>query len=664
MDQGYSGSPGVWSVNPVDPPGTTRRENWVFPNMGAAPVDIPWSIAWDSDSNCFWISNILDGSVYNGCYYVRMRETTVGDTWRWFSENPGDTWLVGDGSGGGAGNMSYMAGSEKWSGRGYFACAPVAPSSPYNNVWKFDPYTKTSIGRCTYGNTYAERGCCLVPWDSNYVLTAGWNANAFFKRDSTGLPLDTATATVYGPVDVAVWVPENAGPDDTVFVYCICSDPNNTLQKLSVGMLWRQLPSYNSSNVRPLSVLAPSGTVDSGQSVTPRLVVRNTGKVPADGVSAYFTIDADGVPVYTDSITGIFLDVRVTETLGFTDWTPCGRDTMSVIAWTRWQGDSFPGDDTIRNRFLVRIRDIAVTEIATPAPDTVVDSGTVFAPQCRAWNYGNVSLNFDVMFRIGDYQATSNVSIIPGGAKLVTAPTAYTALPGVWTCRASAVVIGDLHPEDNTKADTFTVSGRITKDVDARAVLAPTGVVDTGQAITPRGRFGNNGILVAFCWTFFSIRDSGGAGIYAESSQVMLNPGDSTDIEYPTIKFTVMGSYAAACSVYMDGDQNVANDVKLDSFQVGGTGVAQAPSAPPRYGLSPIANPCRGRVTVCFNSPLSTPYSLSVYDASGRLVLRQSAICNLKSEMPLDLRSLPVGVYVLRLNAGKFSCSEKIVLQR
>jgi len=154
------------------------------------------------------------------------------------------------------------------------------------------------------------------------------------------------------------------------------------------------------------------------------------------------------------------------------------------------------------------------------------------------------------------------------GATLVSAPNIYTALPGIWACQCFAVVVGDLHPENNLLVDTFTVRGEITKDVDARAVLAPTGVVDTMTDITPRGRFGNNGVEEASFWAFFSIRNSSGAEIYAESSQVLLNPGDSTDIDYPPIRFGVMGNYTAVCSTAMPGDQNSTNDVKTVPFRV------------------------------------------------------------------------------------------------
>jgi hypothetical protein len=232
----------VWSVRAGDPPGSSRLENWVLPNMGSSTPDVPWSIAWDNDSNCYWISSIVDGSFSKGCNYTRIRRTAHGDTWRWFSENPEDTWQVGDSAASGVGRMYWMAGSEKWLNRDYFACAPVAPTpSTDNYVWKFDPYTKTGIGRCAHGDTVSERGCALVPWDSNYIITTGWNANTHYLRDSNGAVLRSAAATQHSSSDLALWVPQNIGPDDTVFMYCTCGVGNDIIQKISVGLLWGQL---------------------------------------------------------------------------------------------------------------------------------------------------------------------------------------------------------------------------------------------------------------------------------------------------------------------------------------------------------------------------------------------------------------------------------------
>ena len=75
---------------------------------------------------------------------------------------------------------------------------------------------------------------------------------------------------------------------------------------------------------------------------------------------------------------------------------------------------------------------------------------------------------------------------------------------------------------------------------------------------------------------------------------------------------------------------------------------------------NPLAS---GSATVRFSSSLAFPASLRIYDATGRLV-RQSAICNLKSEVVLDLRSMPAGVYLVKLQSESFTATQKLVVQR
>jgi len=53
---------------------------------------------------------------------------------------------------------------------------------------------------------------------------------------------------------------------------------------------------------------------------------------------------------------------------------------------------------------------------------------------------------------------------------------------------------------------------------------------------------------------------------------------------------------------------------------------------------------------------------LSIFDISGRIL--QSATCNLQSEMTLDLRGLPAGVYLVRLNSDRYSAQQKLVIER
>ena len=78
--------------------------------------------------------------------------------------------------------------------------------------------------------------------------------------------------------------------------------------------------------------------------------------------------------------------------------------------------------------------------------------------------------------------------------------------------------------------------------------------------------------------------------------------------------------------------------------------VASSPFIVQRSSFSVSPNPCHASATVRLSSPLPTPRSLSVYDASGRLVHSASGIRT--SSFQLDLRSMPNGIYLLRLDSG------------
>jgi hypothetical protein len=308
------------------------------------------------------------------------------------------------------------------------------------------------------------------------------------------------------------------------------------------------------------------GTIDSGQSIVPGPVLStSTGGGPGD---VYFEILEQGVPIYRDSSGFPFLDPHVTCTLALSGWMPSARESLEAVAWLHCDGDTYPQNDTFRLRFFVRVKDVAVTQILVPPPDTVYDSGAVFNPQCRVWNFGNVSLTFDVRFRIGTYQSARNVGLIPGGARVVFAPDPYLAMPGIWSCQVSAIVAGDLHPENNIKVDTFTVRGTILRDVAAVGITEPGLWVDTMRTFFPTGQVTNNGSDSETFWSFFTIYNAGGNPVYAESMQHILGPGETTEVVYGSVRINATGSYVAAESVYLASDQNSTNDVFRKPFHV------------------------------------------------------------------------------------------------
>ncbi len=87
-----------------------------------------------------------------------------------------------------------------------------------------------------------------------------------------------------------------------------------------------------------------------------------------------------------------------------------------------------------------------------------------------------------------------------------------------------------------------------------------------------------------------------------------------------------------------------------------------------RQTLACTPNPCRGSTVLCVSGTRpalsdNSVISLRVYDASGRAVLHSSLNVS-NSLLPLDLRSLPAGVYIVRLTADSNSVTDKLVIQR
>lgn len=76
------------------------------------------------------------------------------------------------------------------------------------------------------------------------------------------------------------------------------------------------------------------------------------------------------------------------------------------------------------------------------------------------------------------------------------------------------------------------------------------------------------------------------------------------------------------------------------------------------YKLTVVPNPCDAMVLL--SSPVPIPYSLSVFDASGRLVLSQPVRA---SSFILRTSSFPSGVYVVRCVSGASSASARFVVR-
>ncbi|MBM3323732.1 T9SS type A sorting domain-containing protein [candidate division WOR-3 bacterium] len=96
-------------------------------------------------------------------------------------------------------------------------------------------------------------------------------------------------------------------------------------------------------------------------------------------------------------------------------------------------------------------------------------------------------------------------------------------------------------------------------------------------------------------------------------------------------------------------------------------GVQASSSATGSSSLVITPNPLRSDVAVLqVRGPVarrsSGPVQLGIYDATGRLVLSSSLVIR-SSSVPLDLRGLRPGVYLVRLGAERNVTTQKLVIQ-
>lgn len=133
----------------------------------------------------------------------------------------------------------------------------------------------------------------------------------------------------------------------------------------------------------------------------------------------------------------------------------------------------------------------------------------------------------------------------------------------------------------------------------------------------------------------------GRAVLAAKCSIIARNPEDDS-IYGPAILWTLLGDPA----------------LRVKHTIQNGIGESLKPQAPSR-NLTVSPNPCDASTTIRLSSPLPTPYSLSVYDASGRLLL---SLPVRSSSFILRTSSLPSGVYVVRCESRTSGASARFTV--
>jgi hypothetical protein len=249
------------------------------------------------------------------------------------------------------------------------------------------------------------------------------------------------------------------------------------------------------------------------------------------------------------------------------------------------------------------------------APTGTVDSGSSTAPQARVKNYGTTTETFPVVFRIGTYADTQNVTNLAAGDSTTVTFASWTATArGVNATRCSTRLSGDWCTSNDKKTGSVVVRVR---DVACTQLLAPPDTVDSGATIAPRVVVKNLGTASET----FNTRIAIGLD-YADTVSVTLGTGKTDTLDFSGWGAFALGTFPVTCSTMLATDMNPANNTLQDSVTVGVyTGIAEQTGLPGVPALErPVPDPMRGVATIRFSVPRRTQASITVRSATGALV--------------------------------------------
>jgi M6 family metalloprotease-like protein len=371
----------------------------------------------------------------------------------------------------------------------------------------------------------------------------------------------SSTQTVIGlaagdstTINFASWTPVTRGANALRCTTALTGDqvPLNDTASASVTVRVR--------DVAATRLVAPTGSVDSGASVTPACSVYNHGTT-TETYDVRMSIGAsyDRLVTVTNHAPGATLLVT------FPAWTADQRGAFAVTCSTRLTGDMVAANNRQTGVVTVLVADVAATAII--APSGTLDSGATAIPQATVRNNGTEPIDFDVRFYISDgYSATEAVAGLGPNSERTVSFSQWTASGrGGFTARCSTALAGDAAPSNDRVSADFSVN---VHDAAIVAITSPAGVVEPGPVV-PRVVVRNNGTVREAVTVVMTI---GGARPYRDSAVVPDGlPNADTAVTLPGLN-VVLGRYSVACTLRLGSDQVPDNNVKTAGFSVGSPG--------------------------------------------------------------------------------------------
>ncbi len=328
-------------------------------------------------------------------------------------------------------------------------------------------------------------------------------------------------------------------------------------------------------DVGVVTIVAPSGIVDSGSVIQPRARIRNYSSVQ-ENFSCRFTV-TDG---YIAQIL-VSLPAGVDSVISFPAWQANTPGSFVARCSTMLVSDQNPGNNVAIGSVQVAGTDVGVEAILAPIGQ--VDPG-MLKPMVRVRNFSPTSKSFMSYLkikRLGDtipvyYESTLVSGLLPDSISDVTFES-WNATGGRYLVRCS-VGLGDRNQGNDTLSATCQV---VTHDV-AVVALIPQGEMRP-MAVAPIVRIRNLGDASENCFVQLTITDtvSGNIAYFDTAWAEALVPGEMREVRLPSWTATV-GYYRLVGLVVVTGDINPANDTFAAKLKVspGAIGWLRRPDVP------------------------------------------------------------------------------------
>ncbi len=298
-------------------------------------------------------------------------------------------------------------------------------------------------------------------------------------------------------------------------------------------------------------------------------------------------------------------------------------------------------------------RDVATTWIF--GPSGIVEPESSYVPSVEVWNNSKTPATFPVLLTIGTgYVDTVLVSALqPAHAETLE------FAPWVVPPRCTAMVRCSTALSDDEYSGNDVDSGQVLAryhDAALVEIVAPADTVDSGRIVYPQVRIRNNGTQTEYVTATFRIPDES----YLRQSRVSVPSHEELPVIFATWVPKQLGTHAVRCSLSLAGDAEPVNDTMSGSVVIAAVGIAEGTQTPSQFRLDvPRPSVFDRSVAIGYALPKAAEVSLSVYDATGKLVRQLHRGNAAAGEYRLAWdgrdgqgRAVPSGAYFCRLDAG------------